>query len=90
MLIFGSYLHDRNPRDIDICLVTLGKNPDLETYGEITMRGPKCYDITVFEGLPLYIKINVIEVSIILFSRDKRELYDYFYRFRKNMERPRI
>jgi len=83
VLIFGSYLHDENPRDIDICLVTLGKNLDLETYGEIVMRAPKCYDITVFEELPLYIKIHVIEDHLVLFSRDKYELYEYFYKYRK-------
>ena len=83
VLIFGSYLHDEKPRDIDICLVTLGKNLDLETYGEITMRAPKYYDITVFEELPLYIKIYVIENNIVLLSRDKHELYEYFYRYRK-------
>jgi len=83
VLIFGSYLRDKNPRDIDICLVTLGKNLDLETYGEITMRTPRYYDVTVFEELPLYMKICVIENNIILFSRDKHELYEYFYRYRK-------
>lgn len=83
VLIFGSYIHNKNPRDVDICLVALGKNIDLETYGEVTMRAPKCYDITVFEEMPLYIKINVIENNIILFSRDEHELYEYFYRYRK-------
>ena len=83
VLLFGSYLEYDDPRDIDICIVTLNKPLDLEAYGSITLRAPKYYDISVFEELPLYIKIAIIEKHVILFSRDVNELYEYFYLFRK-------
>jgi len=83
ILIFGSYLSDLNPRDIDICIVTFGKPFSLEEYGELTLRHPNGYDFVVFEELPLYLKMEIINKHIILYSRDQYELYEYFYKYRK-------
>jgi len=78
ILIFGSYLSDLNPRDIDICIVTFGKPFSLEEYGELTLRHPNGYDFVVFEELPLYLKMEIINKHIILYSRDQYELYAVF------------
>ena len=42
-----------------------------------------CYDIRIFELLPLYLKIAVIEQGVMVCSRDVLELYEYFYPFRR-------
>jgi hypothetical protein len=41
------------------------------------------YDIRIFELLPLYLKIAVIEQGVVVYSRDVLELYEYFYPFRR-------
>ena len=43
----------------------------------------KKYDRRFFSELPLYIKINVIEDGILVYSPNKLDLYEYFYTFRK-------
>jgi len=37
----------------------------------------------VFEELPLYMKMEVIDNHEIVFAKDELELYEYFYYFRK-------
>ncbi len=41
------------------------------------------YDLRVFELMPLYLKIEVIEKGVVVFARDVYELYEYFYTFRR-------
>jgi hypothetical protein len=44
------------------------------------------YDLRIFEILPLYIKMAVIEEGQVLWSRDILELYEYFYPFRREWD----
>ena len=44
------------------------------------------YDLRIFEILPLYIKMAVIEEGSVLWSRDILELYEYFYPFRREWD----
>jgi hypothetical protein len=46
----------------------------------------KSYDVRVFEDLPLYLKIGVIESNVIIHAKDEYELYEYLYPFRKLWE----
>jgi len=39
------------------------------------------YDIRIFELMPLYLKMRVIEEGVIVYSRDVLELCEYFYPF---------
>ncbi len=43
----------------------------------------KRYDVWLFEELPLYMKLQVIENHKIVFCRDLPGLYEYFYFYRK-------
>jgi len=87
VLLYGSQLYEdyvTNRSDIDICVVA----PDckdlvklqLDLYGVV--RDPKI-DIKVFELLPLYLKIEIIESHEIIFAKDVPRLYEYFYKYRK-------
>jgi uncharacterized protein len=44
------------------------------------------YEVRIFEHLPLYMKIAVIEEGVVVCSRDILELYEYFYPFRRVWE----
>ena len=40
-------------------------------------------DIKIFELLPLYLKMEVIRDHEIIYARDRLQLYEHFYFFRK-------
>ena len=87
ILIFGSYAKENqtNKSDIDICIVA----PNEDNYQIYTFLSAnlnivaKKYDIKFFRDLPLYLKIQIIEEGIVIFSRDELDLYEYFYPYRK-------
>lgn len=80
IILYGSYARGEQTRrsDIDVCLV----NPDQGVYkGVLSSVGGK-YDVKVFEDLPLYVQINIIESHQVIYG-DHLELSEYFYRYRK-------
>lgn len=89
VILYGSWSKNEQTErsDVDICIVA----PSLKTpkqfanlLGEIWRRiNANKYDVRIFEALPLYLKMGVIENGEIIFSRDKPELSYYFYHFRK-------
>ncbi len=89
VLLFGSHLRgDISPRsDVDICVVA----PTIKTPEEMARLlgtiwqqvNADEYDIWLFEELPLYLRIDIIENHLILFCRDVPSLYEYFYPFRR-------
>ena len=89
VLLFGSQIEgtatDRS--DYDICVVasTLqSKDEQAALLGKIWGQiDADKFDVWLFEELPLYIQIDVIKNHEILFCADIPELYEYFYRFRK-------
>ncbi len=85
VLIFGSIAKkEKIARDIDICVVAPGK--DIKSIFREILRNvnvrKKKYDVYIFEELPLYMKIGVIENHIPVFG-DLPALGEYFYFFRK-------
>ena len=86
MLIFGSGTKGKAGKksDVDICIVAPGKNAkDLlkEVFANVDVAGKK-YDVHVFEELPLYMRISIIEKHLVVFG-NKFSLGEYFYVFRK-------
>jgi hypothetical protein len=87
ILLFGSLTKDKNTNrsDIDICVVA----PNEEKHQlfsfilqNINVQAKK-YDVRLFYELPLYIKINVIEEGLLIYSPNKLDLYEFFYIYRK-------
>jgi len=89
VLLFGSYARgDASPRsDTDICIVA----PRVKTSEEMAKLlgsiwqqvDANHYDIWLFEELPLYMRIDIIENHHILHCRDVPAMYEYLYPFRK-------
>ena len=82
VLLFGSAVDCSSSRDIDVCIVSPEGYDIREVFKRVDVVGKK-YDVWLFEELPLYMKIEVIEKHVIVFCRDELELYEYFYHFRK-------
>jgi hypothetical protein len=89
VLLYGSWARgDAGPdSDIDICLVAPEAEDKSGLWREFVshLRSEK-YDVRIFEILPLYIKMAVIEEGSVLRSRDVLELYEYFYPFRREWD----
>ena len=82
VLMFGSAMDCDESRDIDVCIVAPEGCDIREVFKRIDVSG-KRYDVWLFEELPLYMKMEVIEKHVIVYCRDILELYEYFYQFRK-------
>jgi len=87
ILLYGSYIDNKatSRSDIDICVVA----PDEDMHHLLSYILQKInvnlkkYDVRFFSELPLYIKINVIEKGMLVYSPNKLDLYEYFYIYRK-------
>jgi len=81
VLIFGSSVKKKG-RDLDVCIVS-GADPK-EVLKDVFLNvDTSKYDVWIFEELPLYMKMEVIDNHEIVFCKEKAELYEYFYFFRK-------
>ena len=89
VVLFGSYVtQTTSPRsDIDVAIVahSQDKNELMQIRIEASGKSAECYDIQVFEALPLIIKGAIIEEFEVLFG-DPLEIGMYFYHFRKLWE----
>ncbi len=87
ILLYGSYLMDNETSrsDIDICIVA--PYEDIHQLISFILQNvnvtSKKYDVRVFQELPLYIKIHVIEKGELIYSPNELDLYEYFYLYRK-------
>lgn len=89
VLLYGSFaLGEAGPgSDIDLCLVAPEAADKAALWREfISHLSDSRYEVRIFELLPLYIKIAVIEEGLVLYSRDVLELYEYFHPFRREWE----
>ena len=80
ILLFGSYAKKELTMrsDIDICLIKSSKELLITLYKKFNGK----YDIKIFELLPLYVKMDIINHSITIYG-DEVELSEYFYFFRR-------
>ena len=85
ILLFGSIVKEAvsDRSDIDICVVAPEAKNKEKLANKMAGMMPRRYDICLFELLPLYMKMEIINNHIILFTKDKLDLYEYFYSFRK-------
>lgn len=90
ILIFGSIVYDKktNRSDIDVCIVAPEEDAEalLSFIWEKVNVEAYNYDVRIFSNLPLYIKIQVIEDGVLVYSPNKFDLYEYFYFYRKIWE----
>jgi hypothetical protein len=87
IIIFGSCLEGVG-RDIDICVVAPeydSKELLYEIFCKIDTFG-KRYDVFIFEELPLYMKLSIIQRYKVIFSNNLPFLSEYFYFYRKFLE----
>ncbi len=87
ILLFGSKgkMYERRTSDIDICVVAPRGGAKLFEKTLRLMKDERI-DIKLFEDLPLFIKIKVIETGKVLYVKDKVKLFEYFYLIRKIWE----
>jgi uncharacterized protein len=88
-LVFGSWARGEASErsDIDLCIVApMEKEPASLWIDAISMIQDLRYEVRIFELLPLYMKMAVIEEGVVVCSRDVLELYEYFYPFRRLWE----
>jgi len=84
ILIYGSVAKGKeNERsDIDICIVAPGAKSS-HLYTKLLPLMKENYDIKIFEDMPLFLKMEVIENHKIVYVKNVYQLYEYFYKFRK-------
>ncbi len=88
ILLYGSVVEGKEtPRsDIDICIVAPECKDRRGVLKEIFRKldiFSKKYDVRIFEELPLYIQIQIIQKNEIIYTKNVYELYEYFYSIRK-------
>lgn len=85
VLLYGSAVREdyHEGSDIDVCIVF----PSVEKIGFsrklLSEVRDERYDVRLFELMPLYLKMDVIENGEVVYARDIYELYEYFYPFRR-------
>lgn len=84
ILLYGSCaLNTADERsDIDICIIKPRTHGILN---RIFQKVGDKYDVKIFEELPLYVKIDIIENYKVVYG-DEPSISYYFYNFRKNWE----
>ena len=89
VILFGSHAIGEGTKrsDIDICIVAPklreSRKEAFKKLLELGAKLPQRYDLHIFELLPLHMKIEVIRKGIILWTRNKLDLHEYFYLYRK-------
>jgi predicted nucleotidyltransferase len=86
VVIYGSFVskyYIPHRSDIDIAIIThhQNKNKNISVWKDILGEFNEKYDIKVFELLPLYLKMEIIQNYQILFG-DLLEISEYFYHYR--------
>lgn len=81
VVIYGSRARgeETEKSDIDVCIVA--PNTDTSKIFKETLHLD--YDVKIFELMPLFLKMKVIENHEIVYTRDLLDFYEYLYFFRK-------
>jgi predicted nucleotidyltransferase len=84
ILLYGSYAKSTADKrsDIDICIIKPRKR---EVLTRIFAKVGGRYDVKIFEDLPLYVQIDIIENYRVIYGNEPDISY-YFYGFRKKWE----
>ncbi|MBD3255341.1 MAG: hypothetical protein GF383_09625 [Candidatus Lokiarchaeota archaeon] len=90
VFLYGStiYRAHHHRSDIDVCVVTKYKKL-VKAYNYIMEnlnRNIHEYDIRFFKGLPLKIQGEIMENGVLVVSKNKYELYEYLFPYRKKYE----
>jgi uncharacterized protein len=86
VLIYGSWAtgESHENSDIDICIVAPSAEDKIALWREsIAKIHDDRYDLRVFELMPIYLRMAVIEQGLVIYTKDVLELYEYFYPFRR-------
>ena len=80
--VYGEYIPDHS--DIDVAIITQIKDrkKNSEIWYSYLEKIPNNYDLKIFELLPLYIQIDIIQTYIVVFG-NPYEISEYFYQYRK-------
>jgi predicted nucleotidyltransferase len=86
VVIYGSFIsgyYIPHKSDIDIAIIThhQEKEKNIAIWKKFLGEFNESYDIKVFELLPLYLKIEIINNYQVLFG-DSLEISEYFYHYR--------
>ena len=74
--------HERS--DIDVCIVAPEIQDKAALWREaISGLRDERYDVRIFELMPLYMKMAVIEEVVVVYSREVLDIYEYVYPFRR-------
>ncbi len=89
VVLFGSLVEGgvRPRSDIDVAILSrkTEKKENIEIQKDILGEYPLKFDLRVFELLPIYIQISIIENYKVIFG-DPLEISEYFYYFRKKWD----
>jgi predicted nucleotidyltransferase len=89
IVLYGSQVEGGSRPDSDIDVAVISRENKIETnikiQEELLGLFPSNFDVRVFELLPIYIQISIIENFIVLFG-DILEISEYFYSFRKKWD----
>ncbi|MHA1336527.1 MAG: nucleotidyltransferase domain-containing protein [Promethearchaeota archaeon] len=87
VVIYGSFLTEYfipERSDVDVAIITRikDKKKNVEIWKSFLGAFPNLYDIKIFELLPLYLKMEVVNNYKVIFG-DEPEISEYFYLYRK-------
>lgn len=89
VVVFGSFVEGgmRPNSDIDIAILSkqTDKEVNIDIWNEFLGMAPIKFDLRVFELLPIYIQISIIENYRVVFG-DLLEISEYFYQYRKKWD----
>ena len=89
VILYGSYVEGavRPNSDIDIAIISREKDlrQNLKLQKEVLGKVSSHFDIRVFELLPIYIQISIINNYQVIFG-DALEISEYFYFYRKKWD----
>ncbi len=79
IILFGSFLAQKNYNDIDICLMMDKKYNNefmFEKRKEYCVITKNSIDVQIFQQLPLFLRIDILKNGKILFCKDMQLIYD--------------
>lgn len=79
VIVFGSFLTQKNYNDIDVCLVLdkiYSKSSMFDKRLKYLGISKKEVDIQIFQQLPLYLRIEILKHGKVIFCKDTKKLYE--------------